>query len=66
MNSRDITKLDSWNGDGSCLQKTFSLSINFLKASITSAVVSWKEKDELGNEQARRRQKYVQYYRWSF
>jgi hypothetical protein len=44
MNSKDITNLDSWNGDGSCLQKTFSSNLNFLKANITSAVVSWKKK----------------------
>lgn len=53
MNSTDITNLDSWNGDDICLQKTLSLSLNFLKINKTSAVLSWnKKKGELGTEHA--------------
>ena len=59
MNSKDITNLDSWNGDGSCLQKTFSLSLNFLKANITIAVVSWKKKCELDTEHAQNKTMYI-------
>jgi len=52
MNSKDITNLDSWNGEDSCLHKTFSLSLNFLKANITSAVVSCMKKGEVDTEHA--------------
>ena len=47
MDGKHIAHLVSWNGDDSCLQKTFSLNLNFLTANITRPVVSWKKKDEL-------------------